>query len=215
MRLNSPGPGGLLLFLLCSAGLSSVKAQPFWPQFRGPNGQGVTDSAHPPTTFSSSEHALWSVEVPPGHSSPCVWGGRIFLSTFQADKLQCRAHDRATGKLLWTRDVPAKKMERTQAFNNPAAPTPAAGKDYVIFYFGSFGLLCFSHEGKELWHKELPVPVSGRNYGSASSPILVGDLAVQVLDSDDGSGRVLALEPSTGRTVWEAPRPLYSAGWST
>ncbi len=206
---------GLLLSLACLGSRSILDAQPSWPQFRGPNGQGVAESAHPPITFSPSENAIWAVEIPPGHSSPCIWGGRIFLSTFQDGGLQCRAYDRATGKLLWTRDVPAKKVERTQAFNNPAAPTAAADKERVVYYFGSFGLLCFSHEGKELWRKELPAQVSRGSYGSASSPILVRDLVVQILDTDKGDSRLLALELPDGATAWETPRPLYSAGWST
>ncbi len=205
----------LLLLLLCMCAGTMLKAQPFWPQFRGPNGQGTSQSAHPPTSFNRSENAVWSVEVPPGHSSPCVWGGRIFLSTFDAGKLQCRCYDRATGKLLWTRDVPAKKIERTQAFSNPAAPTAAADEKHVVFYFGSFGLLCFSHDGKELWKKDLPAPASRGNYGSASSPIFARDLVIQVLDSDKGDGRLMALDPSTGSIKWETARPLYSAGWST
>lgn len=175
----------------------------------------MAESAHPPTTFSPSENLAWSVEVPPGHSSPCIWGQRIFLSTFRDGALQCRAYDRATGKSLWTRDVPATKIEHTHDFSNPAAPTPAAGKDQVVFYFGSFGLICFSHEGKELWRKELPAPDSRGRYGSATSPILLSNLVVQVLDTDGGGSRLLALEISNGATAWETPRPLYSAGWST
>jgi outer membrane protein assembly factor BamB len=144
-----------------------------------------------------------------------VWGNRIFLSTFQDGALQCRAYDRATGKSVWTRAVPAAKLERTHDFSNPAAPTPAADKECVVFYFGSFGLICFSHEGKELWHKELPAPESRGHYGSATSPILLTNLLVQVLDTDGGGSRLLALELSTGATVWETPRPLFSASWST
>jgi len=203
------------LLLLLSGGFSLLEAQPFWPQFRGPNGQGVAESAHPPTTFSPSENAVWSAEVPPGHSSPCVWGQRIFLSTFQDGVLQCRAYDRATGKSLWTRDVPAAKIERTHDFSNPAAPTAAADQRRVVFYFGSFGLICFSHEGKELWRRELPAPASRGNYGSASSPILLTNLVLQVLDTDGGGSRLLAVEVSSGATAWETPRPFSSAGWST
>lgn len=206
---------GFLMLLAYGACLPALDAQPSWPQFRGVNGQGVAESAHPPTTFSTSENAVWAVEIPPGHSSPCIWGGRIFLSTFEESGLQCRAYDRATGKLLWSRDVPAKKIERTHAFSNAAAPTPAADKQQVVFYFGSFGLLCFSHDGKELWRKELPAPTSRGNYGSAASPIILRNLVIQALDTDGGGSRLLALELSSGATVWETPRPLCAAGWST
>jgi outer membrane protein assembly factor BamB len=205
----------VLTFLACCAGLATIHAQPFWPQFRGPNGQGMAEGAHPPLNFSPSENALWSVEIPPGHSSPCIWGGRIFLSTFQDKRLQCRAYDRATGKLVWSRDVPSEKIEHTHDFSNPAAPTAAADRKRVVFYFGSYGLICFSHEGKELWHKEFPAPISRGSYGSASSPILLRDLVIQTLDTDKGGSRLVALNLSNGKVAWETPRPFNSAGWST
>jgi hypothetical protein len=133
MNLQSLVRQRALLLLLCFGGLSILHAQPFWPQFRGPNGQGVAESAHPPTTFSPSENVVWSAEVPSGHSSPCIWGDRIFVSTYQDGTLQCRAYDRATGKSQWSRDVPAAKIERTHDFSNPAAPTAAADKQHVVF----------------------------------------------------------------------------------
>jgi outer membrane protein assembly factor BamB len=210
--------GGLSISLLASMAShnpSALVAQPFWPQFRGPNSQGVAESAQPPLKFSASENVVWSTEVPAGHSSPCIWGGQIFLTTFQDGVLQCRAYERASGKLLWSHDVEAAKIEKTHEFSNPAAPTAAADKEHAVFYFGSFGLLCYSHEGKELWRKELPGPVSRGHYGSASSPILVDHRVVQLLDTDEGGSRLLALDVSTGDKVWETPRPFSTAGWST
>jgi outer membrane protein assembly factor BamB len=204
-----------LLFLLTWSATVPLQAQPFWSQFRGPNGQGVSEKAHPPTAFSPTEDVIWSAEIPPGHSSPSIWGGQIFLSTFEDGKLQCRAYDRANGKLLWSRDVPASNIEHTHDFSNPAAPTAAADGQRVVFYFGSFGLMCFSHEGKELWRKELPAPVSRGKYGSSSSPILFHESVIQNLDTDSGGSRLLAFKISTGEPAWETPRPFYTAGWST
>src|SRR5262249_48115505 len=123
--------------------------------------------------------------------------------------------ERTSGKLRWVREVSAKKIEVTHKFSNPAAPTPAADGQRVVFYFGSFGLLCFTHDGRELWHKELPPPVSRGNYGSAVSPVLLSDLVVLNLDTDQGGSRLLGVKGSTGDLVWETPRPLFSASWST
>src|SRR5258708_33312869 len=101
---------GFRLLLLLSGGFSPLEAQPFWPGFRGPNGQGVAESAHPPTTFSQAENAVWAAEVAPGHSSPCVWGKSIFLSTFEEGGRQCRVYDSDTGTLRWRPDAPASKI---------------------------------------------------------------------------------------------------------
>ncbi len=201
------------LLAVCSL-VSSASSQPFWPQFRGPTGQGVSTSAHPPVVFSATK-ALWAAELPPGHSSPCVWGDQIFLSTFEADKLECRAYNRADGRLLWSKPVPVEKIEDTHPFNNPAAATPAADAARVVFYFGSYGLLAYTHDGSQVWERKLPPPVSRGKYGSASSPVLCDDLVIQALDTDQGGSRLLALKRATGETAWETPRPLFSCGWST
>ena len=200
----------LALSTLTGSGLG----QPFWPQFRGPTGQGVATGARPPLAFSMT-NALWATALPPGHSSPCVWGDRIFLSSCETNKLECRAYERASGRLLWAKPVPTEKIEATHPFNNPAAATPAADAAHVVFYFGSYGLLAYTHDGRLAWERKLPAPVSRGNYGSASSPILCGDLLVQALDTDEGGSRLLALNRATGETAWETPRPLFSCGWST
>jgi outer membrane protein assembly factor BamB len=177
-------------------------------------GQGVADSARPPLAFSPA-NALWATALPSGNSSPCIWGGKIFLSTFETNRLECRAYDRATGKLLWAKPVPAEKIEATHPFNSPAAATPACDAKRVVFYFGSYGLLAYTHGGTLVWERKLPAQVSRGGYGSASSPILCGDLLIQALDTDQGGSRLLALKRATGKTAWETPRPLISSGWST
>jgi outer membrane protein assembly factor BamB len=201
------------ILVLCSLATSAF-CQTFWPQFRGPASQGVSSNARPPLAFSSA-NALWAAELPPGHSSPSIWGGKIFLSTFETNKLESRAYDRASGKLLWARPAPAEKIEATQAFNNPAAATPASDAALVVFYFGSYGLLAYTHDGELAWERKLPAQVSRGNYGSASSPVLCGDLLIQSLDTDEGGSRLLALKRATGEKAWETPRPLFSSGWST
>ena len=196
------------------ASTAPASSQPFWPQFRGPGGQGIATAANPPLIVAKS-NAAWAVELAPGHSSPVVWGNKIFLTCFQDKKLDCRAYDRKNGKLLWARAVPAEEIEPTHPFSNPAAPTPAVNAGHVVFYFGSFGLLAFSHDGQLLWQKKLPAPVSGRKYGSASSPIIHSNLVLLALDSDSGGSRLLAFQNATGEPAWEAARPLFQAGWST
>src|SRR5678815_5566003 len=51
-----------------------------WPQWRGPLANGVAPFANPPTHWSETNHVRWKVALPgKGHSSPIVWGDRIFL----------------------------------------------------------------------------------------------------------------------------------------
>lgn len=199
---------GLLLLL---AGRSPGQAN--WPQFRGPNGQGVSALAAPPAEFGPASNLLWSIETPPGHSSPVVAGNRVFITALDSGKLYTIALDRATGKQLWKQPAPAKLIERVHPFASPASPTPLADEQRVIVYFGSFGLICYDHDGKELWARPLPIPKT--TYGAACSPIRVGDNAVIVLDNNEKTSKLLAVKLSDGTTAWETERPLSASGWAT
>src|SRR5262249_48172681 len=97
------------LFLLSAARLMAVEA--WWPQFRGPNCSGVSETAHPPAVFAPGTNQLWKVAVPSGMSSPVIWGDRIFLTAFNEGKLEVRCHARHDGQLLWQRVIPATQLE--------------------------------------------------------------------------------------------------------
>lgn len=157
-----------------------------WPQFRGPNCSGVALQARPPVHISPTNSVLWRIEAPWAPSSPCVWGDRIFLTAFVGDQLQTRGYDRRNGQLLWLAGVKATKLEAyNQTENSPASGTPATDGRHVVSYFGSFGLICYNFEGKELWRYPLPVPERGSGFGSGTSPIIVGGLVV--LNRDQGT----------------------------
>src|SRR5436190_9020366 len=77
-----------------------------WPQFRGPNASGVaTPNATPPTEFGPVKRPLWKTAMPQGHSSPSVWGDRIFLTAFDpaSKKLELICVAGKTGAILWRR----------------------------------------------------------------------------------------------------------------
>jgi outer membrane protein assembly factor BamB len=119
-----------------------------WPGFRGPNGSGVSDSAKPPVHFGPKENVAWAVDLPGSPSSPCIWGDRIFLTTFNVDKLETRAYQRSDGKLLWTRVAPTPTLEEFHASEgSPASSTPATDGTTVVTYFGSCGLLAYDFNG--------------------------------------------------------------------
>jgi outer membrane protein assembly factor BamB len=205
-----------LAILLFAPMADAQRDENTWNQFRGPNGQGVAHAARIPTQFGPDENCLWKTPIPPGHSSPVIWDNRIFLTaTDSADRTQLvtLAIDRTTGRILWQQVVQARTRSRFHAFNNPASSTPAADEDHVYAYFGTYGLLCYDHAGNERWQRPLETPKS--KYGMATSPILHGDKVIMVLDADGASSQLLAVHRDTGRTLWEQPRSLFKAGWST
>ena len=193
-----------LLFLVALTGMSGQDAIPAWPQYRGPAGSGVAaDSANPPVEFGPAKHVLWKTDIPSGHSSPSIWGNRIFLTTFDkaTKKLEVQALDRKNGRVLWRRTVPAQGFEEVHGLSSLATATPAADGERVYAYFGSYGLICFDFEGNEQWS----VPLGVANvipYGSGTSPIVAGERVI--LNRDEGKEPyLLAVDRRTGRTIWK------------
>lgn len=197
-------------------GSSPVAAGGEWPQFRGSNGQGIAAGGTFPIHFGPGTNLLWKTPTPLGHSSPVVFGDRLFLTATAGDggrELQTVAIDLAGGGVLWTRGVQAPGAGSFHAMNNAASTTPVVDAERVYSYFGTYGVVCHDHEGKPLWERRLPSHRS--RYGMATSPIAHAELLILVLDVDDGQSRILAMSRRTGETVWEQPRPLFRGGWST
>lgn len=193
---------------LCRAG------EPAWPQFRGPDCSGVAD-AHPPVQVNPTNSVAWSIDVPWSPSSPSIWGERLFLTTFDSGELQTRCYALRDGQLLWSRGVKPEKLESFHATeSSPAAPTPATDGQHVVSYFGSFGVVCYSPQGKELWRHPLPVALSGGGYGTAASPVIMDRFVIVDRDQDRNSS-LLALDVSNGKTVWETTRPDATGSFGT
>jgi len=197
------------LFCLFAVAAASVArgATPSWPAFRGPNSSGVSTEAKPPVKIGPTNSVLWKIPIPWSPSSPCLWGDQIFLTAFADGELQTRCYQRTDGKLAWSRGLKPDKLEtyhRTES--SPATSSPATDGERVVSYFGSFGLICYDRKGNELWRHELPVALSLGGYGTATSPLIAGNLVVVSRDRDEGSS-LLAVDLLTGKKVWETARP--------
>jgi outer membrane protein assembly factor BamB len=191
-------------------------AQPAnWSAFRGENCSGVSETAKLPEKFGPNDNVAWMADLPWAPSSPCVWGDRIFLSTFANGKLETRAYDQAGGKLLWTQIAPSENIEEFHATEgSPAASTPATDGRHVVSYFGSAGLFCYDFKGKELWRLPLPTVSSPGSFGTGGSPIIAGGLVIVPRDQVTGS-TLLAVDIMTGRKRWEEPRSDVMPGFGT
>lgn len=221
MFLPNMNPASMIALSLISVALSTrsssaaTSTNTVWPQFRGPNASGVSMTAKPPTHIGPTQSVSWKVALPWSPSSPIVWGDRLFVTTFENGELQTRAIQRRSGETLWIRGV---KPEHIESFHrtdgSPAASTPAVDGAHVVSYFGSFGLLCHTVDGKELWRHPLSTAVSGGQYGSGTSPVIIGNKVLLNRDQDQGSS-LLAVDVETGKTIWEAPRPEMTGGFAT
>ncbi len=200
----------LVLGVLACKG--AARGESNWPQFRGPKGESVATVGKTPVNFGPTTNLLWKVALPAGHSSPCIWGNRIFVTGLEQGKLETLCLDRRDGKVLWRVAAPADKVEPAHRIGSPATPTPTTNGRNVFVYFGSFGLLSYDFTGRELWRKPLPAPMN--EFGTSSSPLLAGDLLVINCDQDLGS-YLLAVDRRTGKTVWKTERPEFRRGFSS
>ncbi len=190
-----------------------------WSQFRGPNGSGVAGKFKPPVKIIPDQPA-WKTALPPGKSSPVLWNDRIFLTGVEGDRLVTLALDAGSGRVEWKKLAPEVRLESVHAANSVAVSTPCVDEDHVCVYFGSYGLLCYNHEGQALWSKPLPTPQS--TYGASTSPILYEGRLFLILDDDANlpdsqlsRSKVIALDKRTGKLLWETPRPYNRGAWTT
>src|SRR5437867_1716451 len=121
--------------------------------------------------------------------------------------------DRATGKILWTRDVPADLPEQPyrsfQAQHGFASSTPVSDGERVYVFFGKSGVFAFDLDGKQLWRAS--VGERTNDWGSGASPILYRDLVI--VNAGVESGSLVALNKKDGKEAWSARG--ISQSWTT
>ncbi len=202
----------IILLLAGSVSLCfEVKADDWW-QFRGTNGLGSDHSSGSfPDKLDDPKCLAWKVPVSKGHSSPIVIGDSIVLTGHEPDYFVTQCFDRTDGHLKWQQQIPALKLEKFY-HHGPATPTPVSDGTNVYCLFGSFGIIAYDLNGKELWRREQSV--ADNMYGTAASPILVGDVLI-VLLSDQAQASLLALDKNTGLEIWHRHAEGPASSWST
>jgi len=234
--------GSVLLILSGMAVAGDIN----WPQFRGPDASGVADGYKRPTEWdvSAGKNVKWKTAIPGlGHSSPVIWGDRVFVTTAVSSKGESflkvglygespdnpeqYEHDyrvycleKKSGKVLWERSayqgVPKVKRHIKASHANP---TPATDGKHLVVSFGSEGLYCYDLDGKLLWERDLgildsgPVEVADLQWGYASSPV-IHDGRVLVQVDVRGPSYIAALDVETGNDIWRTPRS-DNPTWST
>lgn len=218
-------PLALSLALLL-AGLTLDSAAQEWTRFRGPNGTGISQAKTIPTNLTPAD-INWKIELPGGgHSSPVLWGDRIFLtSTGDAGGLTVLCLAVADGKLIWRKDYPLAPFTKHK-FNSFAAATPLVTESAVYAVWNEpehYYLTALDHKGNQLWQRDFGPFVS--QHACGTSPILVGDKIIlggeqDGMESVPGSTRsgesfIVAVSAKTGDTIWQTPRRNVVVAYST
>ncbi|MCH7870643.1 MAG: PQQ-like beta-propeller repeat protein, partial [Planctomycetes bacterium] len=211
-----------------------------WPQWRGPDLNGVSGATGLPTTWSPSENIIWKAALPTwSGSSPIVWGEHVFITSPSATptdakpavrrRLPGRMGGRSDpggpdlllfcfnardGSLRWKKKLGSGN--RLFGKHNMASPSPVTDGTRVVTMIGTGLVAAFDFDGKQLWQRDLaadygePAPA----WGYGSSPILYeGKVIVPVMHGSNTStpSYVVALDIENGKTVWKVARKTDAA----
>ena len=212
-----------LVGLLAAA--APVQAQD-WPRWRGPDDTGMA-RGDAPTRWSDTENLKWKVDIPGrGHSSPVLWGDRIFLTTaiptgppeagrpYANHRFVVLALDTHTGEVVWERTateaVPHEGHRRRHG--SFASPSPVTDGEHVFAFFGSRGMFCYDVDGQLVWQKHFGQMRKACQYGEGTAPVLHADRLILKFDHE-GLSFIVTLDKRTGEEIWRAERDEVSS-WS-
>ncbi|HBY59095.1 MAG TPA: serine/threonine protein kinase [Solibacterales bacterium] len=187
--------------------LAAPLAAADWPQWRGPNRDGVVLDFKPPAAWPKELNLVWKVAAGEGYSSPVIAEGRVILHEREGGDEIVRALDAATGRVLWSDRLAAPFKKNPYATEMASSPfsTPLAAGGRVFTLSGTNVLSAYdAARGKLLWRKDYSKHTGTAELftGAAMSPIFEGGRVVAHV-GDDRGGSVVALEPATGNLAWE------------
>ena len=223
--------------LVVTFSTSPLPAAENWASFRGPQASGVRDGANLPADWDvrTGRNIRFKTAIPGlGHSSPIVWGDRVFLTSAtgqQAAPLRLGdtggidlAQDPGTlswklfcvdgrnGKLLWERTAfTGPVRSKRHAKSSQANATPVTDGRTVVAVFGSGGVAAFDFEGQLKWKADLGALNPGlfgdtsSEWGHGSSPVIDGDRVFIQVDRHAGSF-LAAFDLATGKRLWTVKR---------
>jgi outer membrane protein assembly factor BamB len=183
-----------------------------WPQFRGPNGDGVSPASAAPLNWSASDHIAWKQKIPGvGWSSPVLFDDRIYLTTAVTDSedaisLRAVCLDAADGRIVWDVEVfrpDAAAAKEMHSKNSMASPTPIIHGERLYVHFGHMGTAALDLDGNIVW-TQTELKYHPR-HGNGGSPVLVNDLLVFSCDAYEDPF-IAALDIASGAVRWKTNR---------
>lgn len=221
-----------LFVSVCVSIASDVRAEN-WPQWRGPDGNGISRETDLPIAWSEHSGVEWKCKLPEwGNSTPAIFGDAIFVTSHVDNRrLVLLRINKKTGEIEWTRQVgtgtvarltmlrKSPAMRRRQEFHNIhnlATPSPVTDGQLVVVHFGNGDLAAYDFDGKQLWHRNLQKDHGDYTiwWGHANSPVLYEDLVISVcmqdschdLPGDMSPSYIVAHDKHTGEQKWKTMR---------
>ncbi len=222
------------LFAVLIATASAALAQDNWPQFRGADSRGIGKSDRLPLVWGPGTNIAWQSHIPGrGWSSPIVWGNRIFITAavsegeeeapkkglyFGGERPTTKNRhrwiavclDRDTGATLWTSELfAAQPTTSIHVKNTYASETPVTDGEHLYVLFGQIGLFCLDFNGKVIWKQEFVPRKTANGWGTAASPVLLGDRVYVVADNEEKSS-LAAYDKRSGKELWRIDRDEHT-----
>lgn len=198
-----------------------------WPQFLGPHANGVSDETGLLEKWPTNGLPLvWEKKIGTGYGAPSLRGELLVLHHRVGDDEIVEALESSTGKTIWKYSYPSHFIDPYGYNNGPrSSPLLTAERCYT---FGAEGkLVCLElRTGKPVWQRDTAADwtVPPAFFGVGSSPVLVENVRQASLSPSDGerarvrgensllivmvggqpNSGVVALDPATGKTVWES-----------
>jgi outer membrane protein assembly factor BamB len=201
------------------AGIAAAAGAQEWPQFRGPERNGISrDSGILRTWPEAGPAELWRQKIGIGYSAVSVVGDRLYtMYTTQEDDQEIElaaAFDAATGKQLW--GTPVGQAIVSDWGNGPRS-TPTVDGD-TVYVLGSLGKLMAlaAADGSKRWEVDLPERFGGRApyHGFSASVLIEGDTLIVETGAPEGKA-FAGLDKATGETRWTVGDDARSPGHSS
>ena len=191
-----------LLALVLLAGAVRRANADNWPQWRGPEGTGVSQEKDLPIVWHEGRGIVFKTPLPAwGTSTPAIWGEAIFVTSHtDKNELLLIKLDKKSGEIVWTQNVGSGEARREEGkgkgssrdkqkfhqLHNLASPSPVTDGKTVVVHFGSGDLAAYDFAGQQLWKRNLQEDYGGYSiwWGHANSPVLFQGLVISVCMQD-------------------------------
>ncbi len=196
------------LAMFCLLGLAASAPAENWPQWRGPDFNGVAPSGDYPIEWSADENVAWKAALPGrSGSTPAVWEDFIFVTCPGDGKNLVLCFNRQ-GQELWRTEVGGEVAGKHRK-GSGTNPSPTTDGERVYVYFKSGDLAALDFQGKTVWHHNLQ-EMYGEDtlwWDLGTSPVLTPE-AVVVACMQSGPSYLAAFDKETGDVLWKVDRML-------
>jgi outer membrane protein assembly factor BamB len=182
-----------------------------WPEFRGPNRDGVLHDARLNTDWDANPpKLLWSRRIGPAWSSMIVVDGFLVTQEQRGEREAIVCYEAATGNDVWEHSAPERFFEALAGAGPRATPTFADGRIYAMGAKGRLTCLAAS-DGKPIWSREVVKEAGGTapQWGYSTSPLVVDGKVITFAGGED-SQSLVAYDAKTGEPRWKQPGGTYT-----